>query len=288
MAEEPIIMLRGTQPVTLRDENQEYHNANNPVPISIQSPLESNGAMPVNIQDQHSRMLDLKFINADPANFTTLSADVSQGDYIIPVTATTGMSVGSILGLTNPNGTFYFGDITAINALNVTLDTQLDNDFPSADSNVFPGSTSMNVLGTMADPVSFFIGRVGVGTGIDIDITRIMGNMTDNAVMTDELFGSLTALTNGMVLRHVNGTTQNLWNLKTNGAIALLCFDAVYPDKLPTGIYAFRFRNTFAGQSKHGVTIRLEAGDTLELLIQDDLTGLIDFQMMAQGHLVTD
>jgi hypothetical protein len=248
--------------------------------------VETNGGLAVNIQDQHTRMLDLPFINANPANFTTLTADASKGDFIVSVTQTTGMAIGSIIGLSNPIGNFYFGEITGIDSLDITLDTQLDSDFPSADSNVFPGTTNMNVEGTMANPIIFQVRGVGPGSGIEIDITRVMGSMTDGSAMTDELFGSLTALTNGIALRVINSTTQNIWNLKTNGAIALLCFDAQYPDKVPTGVYSFRFRNTFAGQAKHGVTIRLAPGDVLELLVQDDLTDLTDFHMMAQGHFV--
>jgi len=258
------------------------------VKSEIIGPLEANGAIPVNIQDQYSRMLDLPFINANPANFTTLTADASEGDYIISVTQTTGMVEGSIVGLSHPDGQFYFGNITDIDGLDITLDTRLDSDFPSADSNIFPGTTNMNVEGTMANPIIFQVRGVGPGSGIEVDVTRVMGSMTDDSAMTDALFGSLTALTNGVVLRVTNGVMQNLWNVKTNGEFALLCFDAFYPNKVPTGVYAFRFRNTFAGPSKHGVTIRLAEGDILEVLIQDDLTDLTDFHMMAQGHFVTN
>jgi len=81
---------------------------------------------------------------------------------------------------------------------------------------------------------------------------------------------------------------MNLWNVKSNGQIRLLCFDGNYSDKAPAGSYGFNFRNTYAGPSKHGVTIRLMDGETLEILIQDSLTGLESFKMMAQGHIVAD
>jgi len=61
----------------------------------------------------------------------------------------------------------------------------------------------------------------------------------------------------------------------------LICFDAGYADRAPAGDEGFRFRNTF---TKYGVFIELIAGDTLEILIQDDLTGQDSFRMMAQGH----
>jgi len=106
--------------------------------------------------------------------------------------------------------------------------------------------------------------------------------------MDDGKFGGGSALTNGIVLRANNGDMTNIWNVKSNGEIALLAFDAQYADKAPAGLNGFRFRNTYGGQSKHGVVIRLGFSEKLELLVQDDLTGLDGFTMMAQGHVVTD
>ena len=82
---------------------------------------------------------------------------------------------------------------------------------------------------------------------------------------------------------------SEIWNAKTNGELALICAsDFYYTDKAPAGQNGARFRNTFSGQDKHGVTIRLAPGETLELVVQDDLTLLSVFNMMAQGHFVTD
>jgi hypothetical protein len=66
----------------------------------------------------------------------------------------------------------------------------------------------------------------------------------------------------------------------------LLCFDAQYTTRAPAGENGFRFRNSYAGQSKHGGVLRLAPSDTLDIILQDDITGLTDFQMMAQGHVV--
>jgi hypothetical protein len=63
-------------------------------------------------------------------------------------------------------------------------------------------------------------------------------------------------------------------------------YDTAYADKRPSGSFGFKFRRTFGGQGKNGVVIRLTAihGDSLKLIIQDDLTGLDDFYIVAQGH----
>lgn len=244
-----------------------------------------NGGGDVNIQDQHTRALDLKFTQG--VAVTSLTADTVVGSRVISVTSVASMVVGHSLFIVNVDGSFYAGEITAINTLDLTLDTPLDQIFLTAATNVIAATHHMNVDGSVT-PQTFRISGLGETVGIDIDITRIMGNISDGVAMDDGKFGGINALANGCVLRQVNGVTTNIWNVKTNGAIGLLCFDAQYTTKAPSGENGYRFRNTYAGQGKHGVTIRLEPGDTLELIVQDDLTALTDFQMMAQGHLVDD
>ena len=249
--------------------------------------VESNGGLAVNIQDQHTRAIDLKFIQG-LATPTTLTVEAVEGDTTITVALTTGYVDGVSVGVFTAGGDFYFGQqVGAVAGNVVTLDTPIDITYPIGSTSL-PASHHLNVSGTLATPEIFQVGPVGGGTGVDIDITRVMGNITDGLAMDDGKFGGINALTNGCVLRRNNGVITNIWNVKSNGEIGLLCFDGAYTEKAPAGENGYRFRNTYAGQSKHGVTIRLEPGDTLEVLIQDDLTGLTDFQMMAQGHIVGD
>lgn len=44
--------------------------------------------------------------------------------------------------------------------------------------------------------------------------------------------------------------------------------------------------NTYGEQSKRGVVIRLGIGDELQIIVQDNLTGLIALLAIAQGHEV--
>jgi hypothetical protein len=154
---------------------------------------------------------------------------------------------------------------------------------------VWTGNRSMNVDGSVT-PAVFQIGPVGAATEIEIDIVRIMGWIQDDVSMDDAKFGGISALTRGLVLRRNNadGTFTNYWNAKSNGEIRLLAFDANYASKAPSGFYGFNFRNTYGGQSKHGVVIRLTTGQSMQVVVQDDLTDLAEMFMMAQGHIVTD
>jgi hypothetical protein len=59
-----------------------------------------------------------------------------------------------------------------------------------------------------------------------------------------------------------------------------------YSPKPKTGQYGFIFRKAFGGQGNHGVTVRLKADDfdSIQCIIQDDLTDLISFKLVIQGH----
>lgn len=253
--------------------------------VQIIDPIESNGAIPINIQDQHTRALDIPFIKAN-AIPTTLSVAATVEDMNITVTSTTGFADDVVVVIAMDED-FYIGRQLGAPIGNVILlDTPIDVNY-SAGSIVFPANYHMNVDGSVT-PQIFQIGAVGRNSTLELDITRIMGYFQDGTVMDDSKFGGITTLTNGIVLRRSDGVMTNIWNAKSNGEISLMTFDFQYTDKAPAGSYGARFRNTFAGQSKHGVTIRLEPGDTLELIVQDDLTDLEDFIMMAQGHVVTN
>lgn len=250
--------------------------------------VETNGGLAVNIQDQHSRMLDLDFIRALGA--TTTTATINPDERVLSLTDATGFVAGNVIGLFNvTTGLFYFGEqIGAPSGNDITLDTPMDREFLSG-SNVIRATRNLAVVGTPGAPIIYQIGPVGVGTAIEVDTTRITGYIQDDTAMDDAKFGGISALLYGIVLRQNNGVMTNIWNAKTNGRVALLsASDLSYTDKAPAGSNGLRFRNTFAGQEKHGVTVRLDPGDTLELLVQDDLSGLEVFNLMAQGHVVTD
>ena len=246
---------------------------------------EANGAVPVNIQDQHTRALDLEFLDAYTP-WTTLAAPTVLDAWTITVTDPTNYADGRSIAVFTASGDefSFFHQVGAPVGNVVTLDRPMDVVYP-AGANTFAAEHHLNVDGSIT-PRIFQIGPIQPAGGIEIDITRVMGYIEDATVMDDSKFGGMSALTNGVTLRLNNGIMSNLWNVKTNGEIALLVFDTEYTLKSPAGFYGYRFRNTYAGPSKHGVTLRLMPGDTLEAIISDDLTDLTDFRLMAQGHLV--
>lgn len=256
--------------------------------VKIIEPIEKNGGIPVNVQDQTTTPVDLYFLQAIGTP-TALTNTPSINDMNVTVDSVASISVGNYLGIfsgISGENRFYFGEVIAVNGNNVTLDTPLDFNFSAGDT-VVSTTRDLNVDGSSTTQ-SFVVRGAGTASPLEIDITRIIFQITDNSAMDDGLFGALPSLTNGIVLRRNNGQVNNIYNIKNNGDFGLVAFDKAYSDKAPAGLFGLTVRSTFAGQSKHGVAIRLGINESLELLIQDDLTGLNSFRILAQGHVVTD
>ncbi len=228
---------------------------------------------------QQQKGVTTALTNAVAINDTSMIVDsvvdIIQGDYI-----------GVFSGVSGEDR-FYFATVLNVIANQVFLDTPFDFAFEAGDP-VISTSRNLNVDGSGA-PQIFRVAAGGPGTDISIDITRIMIAMETNNEPQFPNFGDIVGgLTNGLVLRRVDGITRNIWNLKTNKEIANLTFDYTpYDASNPgIGVNGLASRYTFAGQDKHGVAVRLKQGDSLEIIIQDNLLTLLDFQIIAQGHQV--
>jgi len=244
------------------------------------------GSLDVFVQDQHTPIILAKMSIVDVE--TTINAQVSIDDKVITVADGTGFLVGQYLSIFTPiSNRFYVAYILSISTNDITLDTPLD--FPyTVGSFVTGGRTNMNVDGS-STPVIFGLRNTDQAIGVTADITRIMMTiLSDTAPAYDE-FGDITGgLTNGVVIRRVDGVTRNISNFKTNGDIAGTTFDVSLADAInpQQGQNGYVARLTAAGQDKMGVTIRLAPGEDLQIIIQDDLTSLQSFEIVAQGHEV--
>ena len=131
--------------------------------------------------------------------------------------------------------------------------------------------------------------RLGTpSTPSETDITRMIITCTATSTIDLSKFGDLPALIRGIVFRKVNGSKENIFNAKTNADIANIMYDfTVYDSSNPAqGLDGFTARLTFAGQSKLGVSLRVAQDENLEMLIQDDLTGLDSLSVILEGHRV--
>ena len=217
--------------------------------------------------------------------------DVSLNQKSIVLPLNTTADVGDIICLKEKDR-FYQGFVLSkvlIPGIGYTiyLDTPVDYYF-SVNSFVSVGSHNLAVDGSVT-PVIFKISPKGASGDVEWDVTRLLVNIVDDSSMDATKFGGIPILTNGVVLRSVNGITKNIFNIKSNSDWAERAFDISYDDRAsPLGEYSFRVRRSFAGQDKNGVTIRLRASsdDELQLIIYDDLSDLTDFEVVIQGHVV--
>jgi hypothetical protein len=238
------------------------------------------------VGDQTTPPIDLYFIKALGAP-TNPTAAVAIDDRTITLDSTTNFVDGTYVGVVcNLTGRFYFGtQLGAPSGSTITVDTPFDFAYDT-NCNVLPLTRELNVNG--ATTVQEFEIQ-GPGTeGLEVDVTRIMIQMETDTVPQLSEFGDITALTNGIVLRKKDGEYRNIWNVKKNSEFANLAFDfnTFIGTNPGAGINGFSTRYTFAGQSKHGVAVRLKRNESLQILVQDNLTSILSFRVIAEGHIV--
>ena len=249
--------------------------------------VESNGGVAVNIQDQTTEPQVTYFIRS--IGTFTLSQDVAAStvttlNKTIELTAGHSIVAGDeILLLNVSTGKDFYAEAVSVTTNTVTLDRPIDADFPSALALGREVSSQMAVDGSTT-PVIF---TVRSGT-VPADITRVIIQMTHSGTGDDSKFGDQTSLTNGLVFRIVDSFQKTIFNFKNNGDIRGFCYDLGYSDKAGGGLNGTGARITFAGQDKHGVTLRIADDDVIQWVVQDDLTGLSSLKIVAQGHLVSD
>jgi len=245
------------------------------------------GSLDVKVQDQTSAPVIFRLNKV--IGETTLAIVTAIGDKSVTVADSTGMVINQYVSiLSAPDNRFYLGKILGISGNIITLDTPLDFAFPVGTGMAFRNA-NMAVNGSVTPQVFSVRGDIA-DIGVEIDITRIIFSMTCDTVVTFAKFGDLAALTNGIVLRRKNGTYNNIFNVKSNAEIAGIMYDmTIYSaDNPQQAVDGLNARLTFNGQSKIGIVIRIGPGEDLELIVQDDLSGLLNFEIMIEGHIVED
>lgn len=258
--------------------------------VAVKSPLEENGGLPVNLQDQTTQTIDDKFCRAISAS-KSLASETVAGGYTIELNDASGLSAGDEIGLFQDSDKpqSYFGKILSISTNTLTMDMPLPIAFRDSShdnpAQLFEIDCDMSKDGS-STPIIYSIFN---GGSQPIDITRILIQMDTASVPQFDEFGDLTALTKGCVLRKkkADGEYQNIADWKSNQDLALYMYDL---DLLSSffGANGVKGRMTFGGQEKHGVVIRLAQNEALEFIVQDNLTGLNEFRVLAQGHFTTN
>lgn len=241
----------------------------------------------INLQDQTTPVIIQKFNQVQES--TTLAAQVAIDDREITLADATGAVDGSHIILFDPASVRFttFTQVGAPAGNVITLDSPLDFAYPDG-TFVDIATTDMAVNGAGTTQI-FGLRGIGTPAGVELtfDVTRIVITLLCNNAPAYNLFGDLPKLANGVFIRKRNGEYFNIANIKTNGEWAGIMYDlsaadAVNPNQGQNGWIG---RQTFAGQNKMGVAVRLPIGEDLEIHIQDDLTDLDLFEVVAEGHI---
>lgn len=247
------------------------------------------GNLNVLVGDQISTPVDTYFAQSI-SNFTLVSdtgvSGINVPSLVYTFTAAGGHGIISgdeVLLLDVASDRSFLCVVTNVTGDVLTVDRPIDHNFAAATTLGRIVTTNMAVDGSSTPQI--FSARAGTRA---LDFTRLLIKMLSTGTMDDGKFGDLTALTNGLVFRLVNGTQKTIFNFKTNGEIANFCYDLSYAARAPAGQTGLRARITFGGQSKHGVVLRIQDDDVLQWVIQDDLTGLDTLQVVGQGHETED
>jgi hypothetical protein len=252
--------------------------------------VEKNGGGAVNLQDQTTAPVELFFTQAIGAPTTLTAATVKGTTTILDVASVASISVGNYLGLfssVSGENRFYFGEVLAVNALQVTVDTPTDFAFQIGDP-VISQTRDLNVDGSGGTQI--FGISPGAGTGLVIDITKIKFSMVTTNAPDFDKFGDIVVPVGfkGLVLRSNNGVMNNIWNIKNNAE-----FDNIMTEYLPLdtskhGVNGISMTYTLTGQENHGVAVRLSGGESLQLLVQDALQTLLTLRAIGEGHVVEE
>jgi hypothetical protein len=258
---------------------------NGNIPVTIKSPLEPNGSIPVTLQDQTTPPFIIKA--SQVTNTTALAVAVSPEDTDIEVVDSTGIIVGNYLGLFNTTtDAFYVGTVLAINANVLSLDTPVDMAFEIGDT-VGTGITNMAVDGSATTQI-FTLRGADPGLSVTLDVTRIMILCTTNTQTNLTDFGDIEGgLLRGLVMRRTDGMINNIFNFKSNIEMKGFMFDwdALEASNPGQGVNGFSGRLTFAGQNKMGVVIRIGPGESIQLLVQDNLSSLLSLEVIFEGSV---
>lgn len=247
-----------------------------------------NGALDIHDADVHNIIIN-KYTRQYTAVNTTLSvATVGDGtEYTISVADATGFTVGNHLHIdtTSVETTMpvLLSTTAATGPAVFTIDRRIDLAHNIGDTVTSAVIDMSSLIGTLATPQKYI---VGPEAGEVWHITRLLFEITHTSAGDLGFFGNQTALTNGVVLRaKISNQYGTFTNWKTNADIKADMYDVEFDARSGGGgTWGTTGRGSF---NRAGAVIRLDgsAGDSIEVDIQDDLTGLSTFTMKFQGHV---
>ena len=209
----------------------------------------------------------------------TLTADASEDDTVINVSSGHGFTAaaGEVMVIRNGD-IFEQFEVVSVATDAITVEVPIAHDYLASSTVIYRGSVLANVNGSVT-PVTFKYSNTAGTTPIDIDKVIIIMAHGSN-VPDDGKFGGITALTNGVYFRRMNGSTNNYGNYKNNGKFLATGANIDYTDKAPSGSYGTVI--TIDIEDIFGKVLRLDprTADTIYGVIRDDISSGAGMDLM--------
>lgn len=213
---------------------------------------------------------------------TTLASNSTLNANTIVVTSATNITTGKAINIVQ-GARIFQSLVTNVSGTTITIASPLDYAY-TAGATVCVGDWNLNKNGSVT-PVTF---AVQPPPNAKFHITAISITMTDDASMDDSKFGSLTALTNGLIARRIDGSTANYFLITNNSGFYQAGYNTDYPTKVPSGVYAFRARKDLLATNGNVIALDGTTNDQLQFIVRDNLTTLSEITVSVHGHIVED
>jgi len=245
--------------------------------------LSIGSAVDVVIQDSTSPLFILHA--TELLNETTLTANAVIDEKTFTVLDNTDFAVGLDITVysSNVNRVSFFY-ITNVAGNVITVDSPIDFAYSSGDF-VQLGSHDLAVDGSVTPRIFGIRNPTTQDIDLSVDITRILLSMQLTSDGDYDEFGNIPRLTNGLLCRFVDSYKSNIFNVKDNREMDNLMYDLKFISAKKNSPDGLSGRFTFA---KLGAVVRLKPFEDLQFIVQDDLTNLTEFEIIAQGSGVVD
>lgn len=239
-------------------------------------------ALAVHIEHLHQTIWN-HYFKLNTAVTDTLNGAQLVNSRTLVLNDATGFNVGDKVDIEQGDVHIHmYREIITVATNTLTLDAGIDIDIPDG-SVVTQTSFNMAVNGSVTPQIFTAI----PGFGEKVDIMRLLLAIVDDTAASDDKFGGIAALTNGVHIRKSidNGESyQTLAIWKANKDMKEDMYNLDYTDKAGPSNFGVNGRWTIF---ETGAVINMDEtnNEVMECIIQDDLTGLVDFQVKLQGHI---
>lgn len=192
---------------------------------------------------------------------------ISINDTIFSVNSGHGFQIGEYVAIWE-NSRFEQAEVINIANNNITIEIPFATNF-TTNAKIIRGDVNLNVDGSVT-PIDFWFKTYDSIIPIDIQYAIFQFHHGTN-VPDDGKFAGITALTNGLYIRHKNGKQVNFGNYKKNIDFKIRGATVNYTQKAPAGSYATEIIIDITKAFGQVVRVNPRTNDFIQLRIRDKI-----------------